>query len=291
MLQSVYATKIGMTQAWTATGKRLPVTRCQAAPMSVVSVREVLVKDKDSRSIEKKQTKQVQLGLGTKKIEKMAKPLRSYLTTQGFSHGVRQIKTSYLTDQSTELTPGTTLALSDILTIGDVVHVQGISKGHGYTGVVKRHGFAGGPKTHGQSDRHRAPGSIGQRTTPGRVHKNKRMAGHDGVTAITVLNLTVVHLDPATGEIWLSGPVPGSVTSQLRITKTGQSKQLDLNRAASNLPVVAEPSEPDQTEVEAVADQAPTAQTSEETNSESAPVKSESDTTENSTNTKENAVA
>lgn len=235
MLQSIYATKIGMTQAWTAGGKRLPVTKCHAEKMSVVSVREVSITDTSTLKKTQHKVKQVQLGLGTKKLAKMSKPLRSYLTTQGFSDGIASIKTSYLTDESTQLTPGATLALSDLLAVGDVVQVQGTSKGSGYTGVVKRYGFAGGPATHGQSDRERAPGSIGMRTTPGRVHKNKRMAGHAGVEAVTVLNLVIVHIDNDTGEIWLSGPVPGSIASHIKITKTGRSKKIDINHVASNL--------------------------------------------------------
>lgn len=231
MLQSVYATKMGMTQAWTKAGKRLPVTKVKAASMAVVGVRDV------------NNRKQLQLGLGTRKLERMHKPLRAQLQAQGFSHGVQSMKSEYLSDDSAEVKAGDTLVLTDLLSVGDVVQVQGTTKGKGFAGVVKRHGFKGGPRTHGQSDRLRAPGSIGPGTTPGRVFKNQRMAGHMGVESVTVLNLIVVHLDAETSEIWLSGPVPGAISSQVKITKTGENKEVELNRAASNLPEekVAEP--------------------------------------------------
>lgn len=240
MLQSVYATKLGMTQAWTASGKRLPVTKCQAKTMRVVAVRDVAVATDSHLKSERKTVKQVQIGLGEKKLEKMHKPLRAQLQAQGFSTGVATVKSTYLSDNNQELTSGQTITLGDVFHVGDVVQVQGSSKGRGFAGVVKRHGFAGGPKTHGQSDRHRAPGSIGQRTTPGRVHKNKRMAGHMGDENVTVSNLIIIHIDQQSGEIWLSGPVPGATTSLLKITRTGKTKAIALDAQASHLPQPAE---------------------------------------------------
>jgi len=230
MLQSVYATKMGMTQAWTKAGKRLPVTKVRAASVAVVAVRDI------------NNRKQVQLGLGQRKLERMHKPQRAQFEALGFTTGAKSIKSQYLPEDS-EIKAGDTLALKDLLAVGDVVQVQGTSKGKGFAGVVKRYGFKGGPRSHGQSDRLRAPGSIGQGTTPGRVYKNKKMPGHMGADTITVQNLLVVHVDADSGEIWLSGPVPGAFSSQVKITKTGESKEIELNRVASHLPAikVAEP--------------------------------------------------
>lgn len=234
MVQNVYAIKKGMTQAWDQSGKRLSVTKCSIQPMAVVAVREVSVKSQaGDNSVQTKQ--QLQLGVGEKNINRVAKPLRQTLVKQGFSYGVSQIVSVYPQENSQLPEAGTKIQMNDVLAVGDVVQVQGLSKGKGFTGVVKRHGFAGGPKTHGQSDRHRAPGSIGQRTTPGRVHKNKRMAGHSGNEKITVSNLVVLHLDPNSGEVWLSGPIPGSVNSLVKISKTGNSKTISLDEKASGI--------------------------------------------------------
>ena len=123
------------------------------------------------------------------------------------------------------------------MAVGDVVAVQGTSKGRGFAGGVKRYHFHGGPRTHGQSDRQRAIGSIGSGTDPGRVWKGKRMAGHYGVESKTVKGLTVVYIDFDKRELWLSGPVPGAVNSILQIEKSGKKRDLSLDLAASGLEV------------------------------------------------------
>jgi large subunit ribosomal protein L3 len=102
---------------------------------------------------------------------------------------------------------------------GDIVQIEGISKGKGFAGGVKRYHFSGGPKTHGQSDRHRAPGSVGSTTTPGRVFKGLRMAGHMGARKVTARNLVVVDVDQAKNIVLLKGAVPGAKGGILLIEK------------------------------------------------------------------------
>src|SRR5258708_8836254 len=127
-----------------------------------------------------------------------------------------------------------------VLKIGGLVKVTGVSKGKGFTGVVKRHGFAGGPRTHGQSDRERAPGSIGSGTTPGRVYRNKRMAGRSGNENVSVLNLPIIGVSDATGEIWIKGIVPGTINSPVTLTKTGEKafEGLTLEMKLDEVPVI-----------------------------------------------------
>lgn len=94
---------------------------------------------------------------------------------------------------------------------GDVVQVSGASKGRGFAGVVKRHGFHGGRRTHGQKHSEREPGSIGGGgRAGGRVAKGMRMAGRMGGTRVTVTNLKVLHINKETGEMIVSGAVPGA---------------------------------------------------------------------------------
>lgn len=234
MLNDIFVTKIGMTQAWTAAGKRVPVTRCRADKNSVVTV-----KSPKNVSDDAQQTMIVELGFGAKKHKNMHKPLRAQLTKSGFSHGVTQIRGVHVAaDEAPEV--GTTLTGLDVLSVGDVVTVRGISKGKGFAGAMKRHGFAGGPKTHGQSDRARAVGSIGAGTTPGRVWKGKKMPGRMGVNQKAIKNLIILHIDKQTGEIWLSGPVPGPLNSVLHITKTGTTKSVELHPEASGITVATE---------------------------------------------------
>ncbi len=230
MITQVFATKRTMTQAWTTTGKRLAVTRLQVVNNAVIGQK----KSQQNDSI------RLEMGYGLKKLKNMSKPLRSKLEKSGFSFGVRSIKEVTVAADET-LKPGDTLKVEDVLHIGDVVTVQGTTKGRGFAGAMKRHGFKGGPKTHGQSDRWRAVGSIGQRTTPGRVFKGKHMPGHYGVDIQTVAGLVVLHIDPSAQEVWLSGCVPGSINGSVTISKTGKTKDIQIDQKASGVKLVAEP--------------------------------------------------
>jgi len=230
MLTTVFATKLGMTQAWTTNGKRVAVTRCQVSPMSVVG----------TQTPQNSTTQILEIGYGKKKLKNMDKPIRSRLEQSGFSYGVKQIRGVTIPAGTEGEVPavGTTLKLSDLLAVGDVVKVQGISKGKGFAGAMKRHNFSGSQRTHGQSDRERAVGSIGQRSTPGRVFKGKRMPGHMGTDNKTVAGLVVLHIDPVTQEVWLNGPVPGFNTSTVVILKTGDTRSVELDLAASGIKLV-----------------------------------------------------
>lgn len=222
MVKSIFASKIGMTQAWDISGKRWAVTRLNVQPNVVLGMQTTNDQHK------------LLIGYGNKKLKNMAKPLRSIVEKSGFTFGVRQIKG--VTPVNPEpVQPGTIISLADVLTVGSVVNVQGVTKGRGFAGAVKRHGFHGGPKTHGQSDRERAVGSIGAGTTPGRVLKGKRMPGHYGVETQTVKGLVVLFVDSKNNEVWLSGPVPGSLTATVMISPTGMTKEVALDLNASGV--------------------------------------------------------
>jgi len=96
------------------------------------------------------------------------------------------------------------------VTEGQAITVSGITKGKGFQGVVKRHGFKGGRRSHGQKHSEREPGSIGGGgRAGGRVAKGMRMAGRMGGTKISIKNLSIVKVIPETGEVFISGAVPG----------------------------------------------------------------------------------
>ena len=84
MLRDFFATKLGMTQAWTKAGKRLAVTRCKAEDMAVVSNRTVAVIDTNNQNRPLVSTQILQVGFGKKKLKNVPKPLRSRLTKSGF---------------------------------------------------------------------------------------------------------------------------------------------------------------------------------------------------------------
>src|SRR3990167_1859157 len=161
----------------------------------------------------------VQLGYGEKKIKNVTKPLQGHLKGAIDKNKAPRFLKEVIIDKEPDFKVGDKVQVSDIFSVGDKVRVTGVSKGKGFAGVVKRWGFHGGPKTHGQSDRPRSPGSIGQGTTPGRVFKGKKMAGRMGSETVTVKGLKVILINEETGEMKLSGLVPGIKRGLLIIKK------------------------------------------------------------------------
>jgi large subunit ribosomal protein L3 len=230
MLDSIFATKLDMTQAWSKQGKRLAVTRCRVD---------------DNFVVDQKSDDVFEVGYGQKKLKNMSKPLRSKMQKSGFSVGVTKLQgvhqplqakpTEDENENADQIKVGDIVKAGQVLEIGDVVKVQGTTKGRGFTGVMKRWGFSGGQRTHGQSDRERAPGSIGAGTDPGRVWPGKKMPGHYGGDTKTISGLVVIYINSDTNEVWLSGPVPGHYSSIVKISKTGQKKLVELDNDASGI--------------------------------------------------------
>lgn len=206
MIPGILGRKISMSQDWSKSGHRLPVTVIQAGPCPVVQVK---IKDKDGYSA-------VQLAFGRKSPRKMSQALKKHLGKAKITTWPRYLREIRL-DKDTDLKLGDLIQVASLFQIGDRVQVTGTSKGTGFTGVMKRWGFKGGPKTHGQSDRQRHPGSIGMRAIPGRVWKGKHMAGHAGNATITVKNLEIVAIDAEKNLLKVNGPVPGSRNGLLKI--------------------------------------------------------------------------
>ena len=211
MLTAFMAIKKGMTQTWDNQGRRLAVTELSARPMVVTRL----------KSVEKDGYQTVQLGFGEQKEKRMKKSLKGQLKKVTATMSPRRFF-ELIVKEPVTAEEGHLVSVNEVLAVGDVVAVTGMTKGRGFAGVIKRWGFAGGPKTHGQSDRHRAAGAIGQGTSPGRVHKGKKMAGHYGVEQKTVKNLMVVRMDEVNQRLWVSGPVPGSTNSWVKLTKLGK---------------------------------------------------------------------
>lgn len=219
MIKTILGTKQNMSSAYDQFGRQMPVTY-------IVADTNVVVGLKNDRVI---------LGFGKKKKAKKAENI--FVKTIGycprFIKEIAQSTPSAQPQTSEQVTPqnsnkikiGDKISVS-IFSPGDLVKVTGITRGKGFAGGVKRWGFAGGPKTHGQSDRHRAPGSIGAGTTPGRVYKGKKMAGHMGITQLTVTNLEVIDIDPNRNLITIKGSVPGAKNGLLIIEKTGKAKMV-----------------------------------------------------------------
>lgn len=187
--------KVNMSQIFDAAGNVVPVTLVRATPNVVIQVR---TKDKDGYDA-------MQLGAGTRKAKRIAKPQIGHFKELGNFRHVREVR---LQAPATDVCGG--LFDVSVFSEGDMVRVSGISKSKGFQGVVKRHGFAGAPATHGVKHAHRQPGSIGGGgRAGGRVPKGMRMAGRMGGVRISVRNLKVVKVDSENHILAIKGAIPG----------------------------------------------------------------------------------
>ncbi len=200
-MKAILAKKLGMTTVFSEDGTAVPVTVLQSGPCTVTFVRPL----DESRT-------NVQLGFGDVKEKHLPKPQRGHL--QGLAL-VRTLREFRLPVGEQVPGRGETVDVS-AFSVGDVVHVSGISKGRGFQGVVKRHHFAGGPRSHGHKHNLRAPGSIGSRFPQG-TRKGKRMAGRMGGARVTVKGLQVVDIVPDEHLLVLRGAVPGARGTLLEI--------------------------------------------------------------------------
>jgi large subunit ribosomal protein L3 len=187
------ATKENMIRVFADDGRAYAGTILNMQPVTVTQV----------KSVETDGYVAVQVGMGERKTKNISKPVLGHTGGKGFEE-IREFR------DAEGRTVGETI---DVATfeVGDTVRVSGLTKGKGFTGVVKRHGFHGGPRSHGQKHTERSPGSIGGSggRAGGRVVKGKKMAGRMGAERVTVTNLKVLAVDKKTGQIVISGAVPG----------------------------------------------------------------------------------
>lgn len=191
-MKFIVGTKKGMTQLFDAKGRVHPVTVVEAP---AVTVTQVKTPEKDGYLA-------VQVGYGTQKESRIAKPQRA----KGLFRGLKEFRLA----DTTGMEAGAKIA-ADVFKEGDVVQVSAVSKGKGFAGVVKRYRFHGGPRSHGQkhSERERGSSGGGPGRAGGRVAKGMRMAGRMGGDRVTVANLTVVKVDAEKNQLFISGAVPG----------------------------------------------------------------------------------
>lgn len=185
-----------MTQVFDKNGNVRPATIVgDVSPLVVTQIKSKATDGYDA----------VQVGFGARKAKNISKAQKGHSKDLG----------NFSTFKEFPGVAGKTYAIGEKIDVssfkeGDIVEISAISKGKGFQGVVKRHGFGGGPRSHGQKHSEREPGSIsGGTRNGGRVPKAMRMAGRMGSDRITVKNLTVLHVDAVTNQIFLEGAVPG----------------------------------------------------------------------------------
>ncbi len=196
--------KIGMTRVYNEMGAVIPVTVIEAGPCKVLQVKSVTTDGYGA----------IQVGFGAKKAHRVSKPLAGHFKmsdSEGF-YNVREFRVQNPEDYQA----GQDISLNDVFKTGDIIDIQGVSKGKGFQGVMKRHGFRGGPGGHG-SKFHRAPGSIGCSAWPARVVKGKKMPGRMGNDTILKKNVLVVDVRDDESLIIVKGPVPGAKQGLLKL--------------------------------------------------------------------------
>lgn len=204
MTAGLLGKKLGMTQVFDAEGKLIPVTVIEAGPCRVVQVK---TQERDGYEA-------VQLAFGDIPERKLNKPRLGHLKSKQVppSRWLREFK------KLEDVEVGQVIK-ADLFKKGDLVDVEGVSKGKGFQGVIKRHHYGGGPASHG-SMFHRAPGSIGSSSFPSRVWKNKALPGQMGNERVTVQRLEVVEAKPEENLLFVSGAIPGSNNGLVVVRKS-----------------------------------------------------------------------
>jgi large subunit ribosomal protein L3 len=196
--------KIGMTRVYSELGQATPVTVVEAGPCKVLQVKSEASDGYNA----------IQVGFSEKKASRVNKAVAGHLKKSG-SEGFYFIREFRVSDPD-KYEIGQDITLDSVFKVGDLVDVQGTSKGKGFQGVIKRHGFAGGGAGHG-SKFHRAPGSIGMSAYPGRVVKGKKMPGRMGNDTVLRKNVIIVDIRSEDNVVLLKGPLPGAKNGLLKI--------------------------------------------------------------------------
>lgn len=196
MQKGIIAKKVGMTQLFDENSKVVPVTVVEAGPCVVVQ----------KKTVETDGYRAVQLGFGDASVKRVNKPLKGHFdkADAGLKKHLREFKFESTDDISVG-----DIIKADTFEVGDVVDVQGTSKGKGTAGPIKRWNTHSLKATHGSGPVGRHAGSLGAGSSPSKVMKGKKMAGHLGAEKVTVQNLTIVKVDAENNLIAIRGAIPG----------------------------------------------------------------------------------
>ena len=197
IVKGLLGTKLGMTQAWDANNKMVPITVIEAGSNVITQI----------KNLELDGYTAIQIAYGAIDPRKVNKPDAGQFAKSGSTPRRHLAEIRTLDADTYEV--GQELGV-DLFEVGMFVDVVGTSKGKGFAGHMKRHGFHGVGASHGSHRNHRKPGSIGAGTSPGRVFKGTKMAGRMGQDKVTTLNLSIHGIDAEKGLLLVKGAVPGS---------------------------------------------------------------------------------
>ena len=196
-MKGILGRKLGMTQVFTIDGALIPVT--------VVEVKPNVVLQKKTKETDGYEA--VQVGYEDVKEHRANKPAKGHAAKADTAP--KKFIREFIYDEMLNLEVGAEIK-ADLFKAGDIVDVQGTSKGHGYNGTIVRNNGHQGPRSHGGSKNIRHQGSL---ATNGRnngvINKGTAMPGHYGCETTTNQNLTVIKVDAEEGYILVKGNVPG----------------------------------------------------------------------------------
>lgn len=195
----VIGRKLGMTQLFNEDGTVVACTVVEARPMVV-----------DKRTPERDGYSALVLGLEDRKPKHTSRPLAGYYSKLGVPprRVLRELRCS--PEYAARYQIGQELRLDEIFVPGQLVDVQGVSRGRGFSGVMRRHNFAGQRASHGTHEYKRHGGAIGTNMTPGRTLKGLGMPGQYGNCKVSVLNQRVAKVLSDQHLILIQGGIPGA---------------------------------------------------------------------------------
>ena len=198
MAKGILGRKLGMTQIFNEAGNLIPVTIIDCSDNVVLQ----------HKTVENDGYVAVQVGCENKRESLANKPEQGHVAKANTSpkRFIREFRFSEA--QGNELLSynvGQEIKC-DIFAAGDIVDVQGTSKGKGFAGTIKRWNHARLRMSHGTSACHRIVGSMG--AIKGNM-KGKKMPGHMGNETCTLQNLVIAAVDVERNLILVRGNVPG----------------------------------------------------------------------------------
>lgn len=227
-MKMILGRKIGMIQGFLENGERIPLTVVEATPNVVL----------ENKTEEKNGYVATKIGYGSCEEKKLNKPELGYFKKNNLTPTkiVKELRgvTGYNVGDKIDV---------NVFTSGDLVDVQAITKGKGFTGAIKRWNFKVGPLGHGAGYPHRYQGSIsfGRGGSQGqRVPKGQKMSGHYGHELVTISNLTIVNVEIEKNLILIKGSVPGPVDGLVLIKTTTKAKKHIENFGKLSDPIAIE---------------------------------------------------
>lgn len=199
MAKGILGRKLGMTQIFDAAGNLIPVTIIDCTPNVVLQL----------KTVENDGYEAVQVGYEDKRLNLSNKPEQGHVLKANTApkRFIREFRFSEAQGGNDLLSYNVGQEIKcDIFTAGEIVDVQGISKGKGFAGTIKRYHHARLRMSHGTSACHRIVGSMG--AIKGNM-KGKKLPGHMGNETVTLQNLTIAGVDSERNLILIRGNVPG----------------------------------------------------------------------------------